>query len=115
MAKDGKKKKDGKSKGKKADRSADASVPFRQGLESLMHERGMSYRGLAEQIGLSAGYLNHIVHGNRPVPSDEVIGRIASALGVASDRFTEYRIRQIDAVLERKPALADRTYRDLCE
>jgi transcriptional regulator with XRE-family HTH domain len=114
MAKDGKKKKDGKSKGKRAGRPDDASVPFRQGLESLMHERGVSYRGLAGQIGLSAGYLNHLVHGNRPVPSDEVIDRIATALGVAADRFTEYRIRRIDAVLERRPALADRTYRDLC-
>ena len=114
MAKDGKKKKDGKSKGRKAERAGDSSVPFRRGLESLMHERGVSYRGLAQQIGLSAGYLNHIVHGNRPVPSDEVIERIAAALGVASDRFTEYRIRRIDAVLERKPGLADRTYRELC-
>lgn len=91
-----------------------ASVPFRSGLEALMRERGVSYRGLGERIGLSAGYINHMVHGNRPVPSDELIGRIAETLGVEPDRFTEYRVRRIGAVLERSPDLADRTYRELC-
>ena len=38
-----------------------------------MAETGVTYRALAEKTGLSAGYLNHIVHGNRPVPSNEVL------------------------------------------
>ena len=33
-----------------------------------MAETGVTYRALAEKTELSAGYLNHIVHGNRPVP-----------------------------------------------
>ena len=37
-------------------------------IERLMAETGTTYRGLADQSDLSAGYLNHIVHGNRPVP-----------------------------------------------
>ena len=41
-----------------------------------MGERRVTYRGLAEQTGLSAGYLNHLVHGNRPVPSDEVVKKL---------------------------------------
>ena len=31
-----------------------------------MDEVGVTYRGLAAKTGLSAGYLNHLVHGNRP-------------------------------------------------
>ena len=37
-------------------------------IERLMIETGTTYRGLADKADLSAGYLNHIVHGNRPVP-----------------------------------------------
>ena len=47
-------------------------------VERLMDETGTTYRGLAAKTGLSAGYLNHIVHGNRPVPADDVIERSAA-------------------------------------
>src|SRR5438046_1359292 len=89
------------------------SLRFDPGLEALMREAGVSYRGLAEKTGLSAGYLNHLAHGNRPVPSDEVIQRIAKALGVKPDRFLEYRVRRVADVLKRKPDVADRVYKDL--
>ena len=49
--------------------SATRSVPFDPGLGELMAQSGVSYRRLAEMTELSAGYLNHVVHGNRPVPS----------------------------------------------
>ena len=52
-------------------------------------------RGLAAKTGLSAGYLNHLVHGNRPVPSNEVLERLATALEVDPDHFLEYRLRVI--------------------
>ena len=39
-------------------------------IERLMGETGITYRSLADKTKLSAGYLNHLVHGNRPVPSD---------------------------------------------
>ena len=42
-------------------------------IERLMGEKRLTYRGLAAMTGLSAGYLNHLVHGNRPVPSKEVV------------------------------------------
>jgi transcriptional regulator with XRE-family HTH domain len=89
------------------------SVPFDPGLESLMHDASVSYRALAERTGLSAGYLNHLAHGNRPVPSDEVIQRISKALGVKPDRFLEYRVRRVADVLRRKPDVADKVYKDL--
>ncbi len=81
----------------------------------LMDESGVTYRGLAAKTGLSAGYLNHLVHGNRPVPSNEVIAKLAAALSVEPEHFLEYRVRVITERLERMPDLVDRLYRRLAE
>jgi transcriptional regulator with XRE-family HTH domain len=78
-----------------------------------MTETGITYRALADKTDLSAGYLNHIVHGNRPVPSNEVLGRNAKALGVKSDNFSEVRVRVITEKLEQTPALVERLYKRL--
>ena len=78
-----------------------------------MAETGHTYRSLAERTKLSAGYLNHLVHGNRPVPSDDVMRVLASALGVEPEHFREYRLRVISEKLERMPDLIDRLYRRL--
>ena len=80
-------------------------------IERLMAEGGLTYRSLAEKTRLSAGYLNHLVHGNRPVPSDDVIKALARALGVEAEHFREYRLRVITDRLERMPDLIDRLYR----
>jgi transcriptional regulator with XRE-family HTH domain len=82
-------------------------------IEALMTETGTTYRSLAEKTELSAGYLNHIVHGNRPVPSNEVIGRLAAALDVEPEHFLEYRVRVITEKLETMPDLIDRLYKRL--
>ena len=82
-------------------------------VQRLMDEAGVTYRGLADQTGLSAGYLNHLVHGNRPVPSDDVMETLARALGVEAEHFREYRIRVIAERLEQLPDLIDRLYRRL--
>ena len=82
-------------------------------IERLMAETGTTYRGLADKASLSAGYLNHIVHGNRPVPSNEVLARIAKALGVQPDHFREVRVRIITEKLEQTPALVERLYKRL--
>ncbi len=82
-------------------------------IERLMVETGTTYRGLADKTDLSAGYLNHIVHGNRPVPSNDVIARIANSLGVEAEHFREYRIRVITEKLEAMPELIDRLYKRL--
>jgi transcriptional regulator with XRE-family HTH domain len=78
-----------------------------------MGERRVTYRGLADQTGLSAGYLNHLVHGNRPVPSDDVVKKLAKALGVDPEHFIEYRVRVITTRLEQMPDLVDRLYKRL--
>jgi transcriptional regulator with XRE-family HTH domain len=82
-------------------------------IERLMSDTGLTYRGLASKTDLSAGYLNHLVHGNRPVPSNEVVERLADALGVEPEHFREYRLRVITHRLEEMPELIDRLYRRL--
>jgi len=89
--------------------------PFGPTLERLMTENGVTYRALADKTGLSAGYLNHLVHGNRPVPSDDVIKTLAGALEVEPEHFREYRIRVITERLEALPELVNRLYRRLGE
>ena len=82
-------------------------------IERLMGESGTTYRALADKTRLSAGYLNHLVHGNRPVPSDKVVGQLAKALGVEPEHFREYRLRVITRRLEAMPDLIDRLYKRL--
>jgi transcriptional regulator with XRE-family HTH domain len=83
---------------------------FPVGLKGLMDERHLSYRQLAYKTKLSAGYLNHLTKGTRPVPADPVIAVIAEALCVEPDFFLEYRLRQVTDVLDGSPALADKLY-----
>ena len=86
---------------------------FGETVQRLMDEQGVTYRQLASRTGLSAGYLNHLVHGNRPVPSNDVVGTLAGALEVEPEHFREYRLRMITERLEAMPALIDRLYRQL--
>jgi transcriptional regulator with XRE-family HTH domain len=85
--------------------------PFGATIETLMNELGVTYRELAARTGLSAGYLNHLVHGNRPVPSTDVVTTLAKALGVEPDHFREFRLRSITERLEAMPELIDRLYK----
>jgi transcriptional regulator with XRE-family HTH domain len=90
-----------------------SSEQFGAAVERLMNESGTTYRGLAAKTELSAGYLNHLVHGNRPVPSNDVIERLADALDVEPEYFREYRLRVITDRLEAMPDTVDRLYRRL--
>jgi transcriptional regulator with XRE-family HTH domain len=89
------------------------SDPFGPAVERLMNETGVTYRALAAKTGLSAGYLNHLVHGNRPVPSNDVVETLAKSLDVDPEHFREYRLRVITERLETMPDLVDRLYRRL--
>jgi transcriptional regulator with XRE-family HTH domain len=90
-----------------------SSEPFGPAVERLMNETGVTYRALAAKTGLSAGYLNHLVHGNRPVPSNDVVESLGKALDVEPAFFREYRVRVITDKLETMPELVDRLYRRL--
>jgi transcriptional regulator with XRE-family HTH domain len=87
--------------------------PFGPTVERLMGASGHTYRSLADRTKLSAGYLNHLVHGNRPVPSNDVVKTLAGALGVEPEHFREYRLRVITDRLEQMPDLIDRLYKRL--
>ena len=80
-------------------------------IERLMGDTGVTYRALADKTKLSAGYLNHLVHGNRPVPSNDVVRTLAESLGVEPEHFREYRLRVITRKLESMPELIDRLYK----
>jgi len=86
---------------------------FGETMQDLLTETGLTYRQLAARTRLSAGYLNHIVHGNRPVPANDVIAKLADALGVEPEHFLEYRVRIITEKLEALPDLVDRLYKRL--
>jgi transcriptional regulator with XRE-family HTH domain len=86
---------------------------FGPAVERLMNESGVTYRALAAKTGLSAGYLNHLVHGNRPVPSNDVVRTLSEALDVEPEHFREYRVRVITERLECMPDLVDRLFKRL--
>jgi len=90
-----------------------ATESFGPAVERLMNETAVTYRALAAKTGLSAGYLNHLVHGNRPVPSNDVVETLAGALDVEPEHFREYRLRVITEKLEAMPDLVDRLYKRL--
>ena len=75
---------------------------FPAALKGLMEERHLSYRQLAYKTKLSAGYLNHLTKGTRPVPADPVIAVLAESLCVEPDFFLEYRLRQVAGVLDQR-------------
>ena len=74
-------------------------------------ESAIRYRALVARAGLAAGHPNHLVHGNRPVPSTDVVRTLAEALGVEADHFREFRLRSITERLEAMPDLIDRLYK----
>ena len=86
---------------------------FGETVQALMDELGVTYRQLAARTGLSAGYLNHLVHGSRPVPSNDVVQTLSQALEVEPEHFREYRLRVITERLEAMPKVIDRLYRQL--
>ena len=86
---------------------------FGPAVERLMNESGITYRALGAKTGLSAGYLNHLVHGNRPVPSNDVVRTLSDALDVEPEHFREYRVRVITERLETMPELVDRLFKRL--
>jgi transcriptional regulator with XRE-family HTH domain len=86
---------------------------FGAAVERLMNETGVTYRALAAKTGLSAGYLNHLVHGNRPVPANDVIANVAAALDVEPETFRDYRMRVVWEALRARPEMVERLYREL--
>ena len=87
-----------------------SAEPFGLTVTQLMTRSGTTFRLLAAKTELSAGYLNHLVHCNRPVPDNEVIERVANALDVEPEHFFEYRLRVLTKELDGMPEIVDRLY-----
>ena len=71
--------------------------PFGDALRALMDERGLSYRGLAEEIrridgkGITHAHLNMLANGHDK-PSMRAMDLIARACSISPDYFAEYRL-----------------------
>jgi transcriptional regulator with XRE-family HTH domain len=71
--------------------------PFGESLRALMEERGLTYRGLAEDIrelddkGITHAHLNMLANGHDK-PSMRVMDLIARACSISPDYFAEYRL-----------------------
>jgi transcriptional regulator with XRE-family HTH domain len=71
--------------------------PFGESLRSLMGERGLTYRGLAEAIrslddrGMTHAHINMLANGHDR-PSIRAMELIARACGVDPSYFAEYRL-----------------------
>jgi transcriptional regulator with XRE-family HTH domain len=89
------------------------ALDFGPALARLMQARGLSYRQLAARTDLSGGYLNHLVHGSRPVPANDVIERVAVALDVDAATFRDYRLRVVWEAIRDRPEVIERLYAEL--
>jgi transcriptional regulator with XRE-family HTH domain len=77
--------------------SQQSDKPFGESLRSLMRERGLTYRGLAEAIGtldergMTHAHINMLANGHDR-PSIRAMELIARACGVDPNYFAEYRL-----------------------
>ena len=78
-----------------------------------MAETGVTYRGLADKTELSAGYLNHLVHGNRPVPSNDVVAAARRGARRRAGALPRVPHARDHRRLEQMPELVDRLYKRL--
>ncbi|HUA46891.1 MAG TPA: helix-turn-helix transcriptional regulator [Solirubrobacteraceae bacterium] len=77
--------------------TAPSTKPFGESLRSLMDERSLTYRGLAEATrnldgkGITHAHINMLANGHDK-PSMRAMELIAAACGVDPDYFAEYRL-----------------------
>ena len=76
-----------------------SDMPFGVALRTLMTERGMSFRSLAEATreidgkGMTHAHLNMLANGHDK-PSMRAMELVAEVCGVEPDYFAEYRLAQ---------------------
>lgn len=88
--------------------------PLAKELPSLLAERDLSLRGLAERVGVTHSHLSRATRGaNGKTVGGDLAGRIAIALGLPADYFPEYREAAVVERLQNDPSLRDRLYRQL--
>ena len=88
--------------------------PLTEELPSLLAERGLSLRGLAERVGVTHSHLSRATRGaNGKTVGGDLAGRIAVALDLPADYFPEYREAAVVEHVQNDPSLRDRLYRQL--
>jgi transcriptional regulator with XRE-family HTH domain len=93
---------------------AQTDRPFTEELPSLMAERGLSQRKLAQLIDLNPSHLSRALRGvDRTRPSIELIRRIALALDLPPGYFPELREAAVIERLKEDPGLRDKLYKRL--
>jgi transcriptional regulator with XRE-family HTH domain len=88
---------------------------FREEVERLRQEQGLSLRALAERAGVSHPYLSRLLRqaDYKKNPSLRVAAAVAAALGKPRDYFGEYREAYIIQRIQGAPRLRDRMYDSL--
>lgn len=84
--------------------------PLGRTLTDLMRDHGKTFRGLAKEAGLTAGFVCHLAHGNR-VASLEVMEKLAEVFGVGPQVFLEYRLQVVTSYLQLDTENLDALYR----
>jgi transcriptional regulator with XRE-family HTH domain len=88
---------------------------FVEELPSLLHEREMSLRALAREVGVTDAHLSRLLRGvgYRTRPSSELARRVALALELPADYFPEYRETVVIELIKRDPKLREELYERL--
>ena len=88
--------------------------PLAEELPSLLAERDLSLRGLAERVGVTHSHLSRATRGaNGKTVGGDLAGRIAVALGLTADYFPEYREAAVVEQVQNDASFRDRLYRQL--
>lgn len=77
--------------------SPSIDLSFGSELAALKEQRGVSFEQLAQQTGYARTYLQDLAAGRRghSWPAQELVDRVAVALGVEPDHFTITKARAI--------------------
>jgi transcriptional regulator with XRE-family HTH domain len=87
---------------------------FAEELPSLLAERGLSQRKLAQLVDLNPSHLSRVLRGaDRTRPSIDLIRRIAHALDLPAGYFPELREAAVIEKLKTDPGLRDELYSQL--
>lgn len=87
-------------------------APFAEALATLMSERGLSARSLAEQIGVHHTHVSVLLRGEKP-PSVSLMRATSRALQLPPGYWAEERIQAVCDRVRTDPQLRDRLYRQL--
>ena len=88
--------------------------PFVEELPRLLAAREMSLRALARQVGVTDAHLSRVLRRvGYKTPSGELAGRVAEALGLPIDYFSEYREAFVITKIKSDTRLRNELYKRL--